>query len=61
MLAPPPEGTFDIEDAELSIKRAPAVGASDQVQVPLLAYEDLPEDSNNSRVGKVSQQWICIP
>lgn len=57
MLAPPPEGTFDIEDGNLPLKSpakdAPPKDAAPE-QVPLLTQEDdKPIDSNAPKQGKV--------
>ncbi|EEF30572.1 protein PIN-LIKES 6 [Ricinus communis] len=53
MLAPPPEGTFDIEDGNLPIKDTPKDGTPEQV--PLLTHEDLPTDSDASKQGKFKE------
>lgn len=44
MLAPPPEGTFDVEDENLPIKSPPKNGPP--MQVPLLAQDPDSTDSN---------------
>ncbi|KAJ4978188.1 hypothetical protein NE237_008968 [Protea cynaroides] len=53
MLAPPPEGTFDIEDKNLPIKGPPKNGAPEQV--PLLVREPESTDSNAINKGKVKE------
>ncbi|KAJ6993182.1 protein PIN-LIKES 6 isoform X2 [Populus alba] len=53
MLAPPPEVTFDIEDANLSVK-SPAKDAPPE-QVPLLLQEDAPEELDALKRGKIKQ------
>jgi len=57
MLAPPPEVTFDIEDANLSIK-SPAKDAPPE-QVPLLLQEDAPEELDALKGGKVRIK-LCV-
>lgn len=54
MLAPPPEGTFDIQEKQLPVKR-PNSNDSSPEQVPLLSDEavPLPEDSNASKGRKI--------
>lgn len=56
MLAPPPEGTFDLDDPNLPIINPLKDGAntandSSDEKVPLL--EDVPSDSNQLKKGKV--------
>lgn len=52
MLAPPPEGTFDLEDGGLPIKINPVNNVAEQE--PLLSTpEPEPIDSNSSKPGKV--------
>ncbi|KAF8394787.1 hypothetical protein HHK36_018723 [Tetracentron sinense] len=51
MLAPPPEGTFEIEDGDLPIKSPPKIGTPEQV--PLITQETGPTDSNTSNQGKI--------
>ncbi|KDP21833.1 hypothetical protein JCGZ_00620 [Jatropha curcas] len=59
MLAPPPEGSFDIEDGTLPIKNPPK-DASPQ-QVPLLApEEEVPVDSNVSKEGKIKKILVFL-
>uniref|UniRef100_A0A2P2L1C2 Auxin:hydrogen symporter n=2 Tax=Rhizophora mucronata TaxID=61149 RepID=A0A2P2L1C2_RHIMU len=53
MLAPPPEGTFDIEDGNLPIKNPPKDSSPEHV--PLLTEEDETVDSNASMKGKIAQ------
>ncbi|KAF8397064.1 hypothetical protein HHK36_018702 [Tetracentron sinense] len=49
MLAPPPEGTFDIEDGNIPIKSPLNNGPE---QLPLIVHEPEPTDSNTSKKGK---------
>ncbi|KAI5584708.1 hypothetical protein BDE02_06G099300 [Populus trichocarpa] len=58
MLAPPPEVTFDIEDANLSIK-SPAKDAPPE-QVPLLLQEDAPEELDALKRGKIKQFLVFL-
>ncbi|XP_059644273.1 protein PIN-LIKES 6-like [Cornus florida] len=51
MLAPPPEGSFDIEERNLPIKNAPEEGSPEQV--PLL--EVVPENSDLPQRGKFKE------
>ncbi|KAA8517608.1 hypothetical protein F0562_015082 [Nyssa sinensis] len=51
MLAPPPEGTFDIEDRNLPIKSPPKDISLEQV--PLLMQEVVPENSKAPKEGKI--------
>lgn len=54
MLAPPPEGTFDIDDGNIPIKNAPKDGTPEQV--PLLTHEEAASTNvNTSGKGKVRQ------
>ncbi|XP_004249020.1 protein PIN-LIKES 6 [Solanum lycopersicum] len=61
MLSPPPEGSFDVEDANLPIKvpnkeRLPShPSGSSAEQVPLLATNVAPADSSSSNKEKVKQ------
>lgn len=61
MLAPPPEGTFDIEDGHLPIKihskeRLPShPSGSSAEQVPLLTTNGEPADSSSSKKEKVKE------
>ena len=59
MFAPPPEGTFDLEDANLPLK-IPQKDASSE-HIPLLMQEAAPMGSDNSKKGKVTIMviWIC--
>jgi hypothetical protein len=53
MLAPPPEGTFDIEDGNLPIKSPPKEDGIAE-QVPLLTQEEAASTKSNvSEKGKV--------
>ena len=56
MFAPPPEGTFDLEDANLPLK-IPQKDASSE-HIPLLMQEAAPMDSGNSKKGKVRIMFI---
>ncbi|KAF2306604.1 hypothetical protein GH714_019730 [Hevea brasiliensis] len=59
MLAPPPEGTFEIEDGSLPLKNPPKDAAPEQV--PLLTQEDdKPIDSNASKKGKIKQFLVFL-
>lgn len=51
MLAPPPEGTFDVEERALPLK-SPAKDSSPE-QIPLLLEESEFADSSASARGKV--------
>ncbi|XP_043698975.1 protein PIN-LIKES 6 [Telopea speciosissima] len=53
MLAPPPEGTFDIEDKNLPIKEPPKNGTPEQV--PLLVREPESTDSNALNKGTIKK------
>ncbi|KAK6943330.1 Membrane transport protein [Dillenia turbinata] len=53
MLAPPPEGTFDIEDSSLPIKNPPKDGSPEQV--PLLTHEAVLTDLDASIRGKIKE------
>lgn len=63
MLAPPPEGTFDIEDVNLPIKisnkeRLPShPPGSSAEQVPLLTTNVAPSDSGGSKKEKVRKTF----
>lgn len=59
MLAPPPEGTFDIEDRVLPIKGHTDAANGTPEQLPLLSTEEpeqTPSESNNSKHGKVKKK-----
>lgn len=60
MLAPPPEGTFDIDEQHLPIKGCPKDGSAEQV--PLLSQEVLSSDLNIPKRGKVRtiMTYICF-
>ncbi|PIA46178.1 hypothetical protein AQUCO_01600442v1 [Aquilegia coerulea] len=59
MLAPPSEGTFDIEDGDLPIKSNPVINTAEQV--PLLAPpEPEPVDSNTSKPGKIKDFFAYL-
>lgn len=65
MLAPPPEGTFDIEDGHLPIKihskerlSSHPAGSSAE-QVPLLTTNGEPADSSSSKKEKV-RNYLCL-
>ena len=51
MLAPPPEGTFDVEDRNLPIKNISKDGNPEQVH--LLQQESVPVSSDVHRKEKV--------
>lgn len=65
MLSPPPEGSFDVEDANLPIKvpnkeRLPShPSGSSAEQVPLLATNVAPADSSSSNKEKV-RDVLCL-
>ncbi|XP_057971311.1 protein PIN-LIKES 6 isoform X1 [Malania oleifera] len=52
MLAPPPEGTFDVEDGNLPIKGPPKDGTTLE-QMPLLKQEVEPTNSDAPKNGKI--------
>ncbi|KAB5552271.1 hypothetical protein DKX38_009582 [Salix brachista] len=58
MLAPPPEGTFYIEDANLPIK-SPAKDAPPE-QVALLLQDDAPEELAALKRGKIKQFLVFL-
>ncbi|KAF9595830.1 hypothetical protein IFM89_005316 [Coptis chinensis] len=59
MLAPPSEGTFDIDDGLLPIKNAPSNNTAEQV--PLLPTpEPEPIVANTSKPGKISEIFAYI-
>lgn len=61
MLAPPPEGTFDIDEESLPIKNSSKDATPAPEQIPLLTEEAEPKDSNNPKRGKVRINWIvCV-
>lgn len=61
MLAPPPEGTFDIEEASLPIKNTPKENDLPE-QVPLLTKEAAPApvDPDNSKRGNVKRIFTFL-
>lgn len=59
MLAPPPEGTFDIDEAGIPIKN-PQKENSLPEQVPLLAQEAGPVAFSTSKRGKVKEFFIFL-
>ncbi|GLU17810.1 hypothetical protein SLE2022_341630 [Rubroshorea leprosula] len=58
MLAPPPEGTFDVEEASLPMKNNPKDISPEQV--PLLTQETEPRESNNSTSGKFKEFFVFL-
>lgn len=65
MLAPPPEGTFHIEEANLPIRDPPKDGAQiakddSPEQVPLLTQDDLQSNSNPQKNGKMKQLLVFL-
>ncbi|XP_050214129.1 protein PIN-LIKES 6 [Mercurialis annua] len=58
MLAPPSEGSFDIEDGNQPIKNPPKDGVPEQV--PLLTNENLSTDSDVSKQGKLKEFFVFI-
>ena len=65
MLAPPPEGTFDIDHESLPLKSG-AKSDGSHVQVPLLTEEEaIPTEPNVPETRKVRITWytdidICL-
>lgn len=60
MLAPPPEGTFYVEDENLPIKNPPKDGSRPD-QVPLLTEEETSLTSvNTSKKTKVRIVWQVL-
>lgn len=57
MLAPPPEGTFDIEEENLPLKN-PTKANTTPEQVPLLTQEAEPSDSDTPKKGKVRTNYF---
>ena len=51
MLAPPPEGTFDIENVNFSTKSS--LKDSSPERIPLVAHENLVKDTGASKQQKV--------
>ncbi|KNA07789.1 hypothetical protein SOVF_168720 [Spinacia oleracea] len=60
MLAPPPEGTFDVEGGHLPIKNQQHNGSETPEQVPLLSQDQGPLVSNVSKEGKIKEFLIFI-
>ncbi|XP_021767547.1 protein PIN-LIKES 6-like [Chenopodium quinoa] len=60
MLAPPPEGTFDVEDGHLPIKSQQHSGSETPEQVPLLPQGPGPLTSHVSQKGKVKEFLLFI-
>ncbi|XVE84293.1 hypothetical protein DITRI_Ditri17bG0001300 [Diplodiscus trichospermus] len=58
MFAPPPEGTFDLEDVDLPLKN-PQREASPE-HVPLLTQEAEPKDSDNSKKEKIKNFLVFV-
>ncbi|KAL6337790.1 hypothetical protein AAG906_039754 [Vitis piasezkii] len=58
MLAPPPEGTFDLDEQHLPIKGCPKDGSPEQV--PLLTQEVLSSDLNASKQGKIKDFLVYM-
>nr|XP_043636261.1 protein PIN-LIKES 6 [Erigeron canadensis]XP_043636262.1 protein PIN-LIKES 6 [Erigeron canadensis] len=54
MLAPPPGGSFDIEDSNLPVK-APLKGSSPPEEVPLLTHEPELINEDSHKAGKIKQ------
>ncbi|KAL9238843.1 hypothetical protein vseg_013215 [Gypsophila vaccaria] len=55
MLAPPPEGTFDVEGGHLPVKNYPHNGNSTPEQVPLLSLNSDPVVSDALSKGKLKE------
>lgn len=60
MLAPPPEGTFDIDEASLPIKNSSKDDTTAPEQVPLLNDDSVPSYSDVPKRGKVRINLICV-
>lgn len=61
MYAPPPEGTFDIDEVSLPVKNSSKDATPAPERIPLLTEEAEPRGSNNPKRGKVRMNWIvCI-
>ncbi|KAH7866910.1 hypothetical protein Vadar_026579 [Vaccinium darrowii] len=59
MLAPPREGTFDIEDRDhLPCKNSPKDSTPEQV--PLLTQEVMPTNSDTSKIGKIKDLLVFL-
>ncbi|KAK9289643.1 hypothetical protein L1049_007801 [Liquidambar formosana] len=58
MLAPPPEGSFDIEDGNLPLKGPPRDGIPEQL--PLLTHEAVPTNENASKQGKIKYCLVFV-
>ncbi|KAH7554640.1 hypothetical protein JRO89_XS12G0251900 [Xanthoceras sorbifolium] len=55
MLAPPPGGSFDVEEASLPIKNSSKDATDTPEQVPLLTQDVVPADSEAPKRGKVAE------
>ncbi|KAJ4704186.1 Auxin efflux carrier family protein [Melia azedarach] len=60
MLAPPPEGTFDIDEASLPIKNSSKDDTTAPEQVPLLNDDSVPSYSDVPKRGKMAEILILI-
>lgn len=60
MLAPPPEGTFDIDEVSLPVKNSSKDATPAAERIPLLTEEAEPRDSNNPKRGKIAEFLIFI-
>ncbi|XWS13012.1 hypothetical protein CRYUN_Cryun36dG0001200 [Craigia yunnanensis] len=58
MFAPPPEGTFDLEDANLPLKSSQKDASPEHV--PLLMQEAAPMNSDNSKKGKIKSFLVFV-
>ncbi|XWS09536.1 hypothetical protein CRYUN_Cryun40dG0093100 [Craigia yunnanensis] len=58
MFAPPPEGTFDLEDVNLPLKNSQKDASPEHV--PLLMQEAAPMDSDNSKKGKIKSFLVFV-
>ncbi|CAK7343466.1 unnamed protein product [Dovyalis caffra] len=58
MLAPPPEGTFDLEDVNLPIKNTAKDAPPEQV--PLLTQEEAPAELDAPKRGKIKQFLVFL-
>lgn len=60
MYAPPPEGTFDIDEVSLPVKNSSKDATPAPERIPLLTEEVEPRDSNNPKRGKIAEVLIFI-
>ncbi|XP_071738415.1 protein PIN-LIKES 6-like [Rutidosis leptorrhynchoides] len=60
MLAPPPEGSFDIEDSNNLPVKTPQKSNNLPEEVPLITNEPEPIHEDSSKDGKIKQIWKFI-